>query len=569
MWPESTRNSTIWSRTRKGNCSRSAARFASTCRAGGSAGGLPRSESSRPLAGSSAHRQATGRRSRRGPWSWPAGRRGAGPAGAGPSRTPHRPASPCPVCPTRPRAPARPEPSELAGLVDELRRPCSAVLRLAPASDPTGSGGRAGPAGPDSCHRARPGPGRGAGFPAAPGRGRGGLDARRLGAGPGRRRRGDRLPGGRLGALSRPGRRRRPRRPRRELAQEQAPTWNGGRWIAERARRAAAPCVVSASVPLPGVTRPRISATDLPQRRAARVGPPWRSSIAGRRSRARAVFRTIGDLIRPEPRWSAYSTERGGPDCSPVLRAALWLVASDVGRPSARTRPPAPLPPLCRRCGAVAADGMRRVPFDPPRVLRTESPAPGRIWSGWPGGPSPRRPRPRTPFPTPIFWSVPRRCCGGESGPRGSGGGLRRFRPGASRRTGPATGRGPGPAGAGRRGWCGTDPAGSWSRPESPTTPVVRAAVAADPAVLSDSETAIRRQLDCPPFASVALGFGSGGRSVRRGAALSARDAGPDPGAPHRDQWLVKGPTSGPRRRPEFSPRPAERLRVAVDPGRL
>jgi primosomal protein N' (replication factor Y) (superfamily II helicase) len=102
-----------------------------------------------------------------------------------------------------------------------------------------------------------------------------------------------------------------------------------------------------------------------------------------------------------------------------------------------------------------------------------------------------------------------------------------------------------------------------------PDHPVVRAAVAADPPLLSDSETAVRRELDLPPFASIALVSGPGAApyvdGLRGLAGSPVRVLGPD-----RDQWLVKA-SDATRLSDALNsvPRPAERLRVAVDPARL
>ncbi len=102
-----------------------------------------------------------------------------------------------------------------------------------------------------------------------------------------------------------------------------------------------------------------------------------------------------------------------------------------------------------------------------------------------------------------------------------------------------------------------------------PDHPVVRAAVAADPALLSDSETAIRRELELPPFASIALVSGPGAAEYVDGlrdlAGSPVRVLGPD-----RDQWLVKASDETALADALNSvPRPVERLRVAVDPARL
>jgi primosomal protein N' (replication factor Y) (superfamily II helicase) len=102
-----------------------------------------------------------------------------------------------------------------------------------------------------------------------------------------------------------------------------------------------------------------------------------------------------------------------------------------------------------------------------------------------------------------------------------------------------------------------------------PDHAVISAAVAADPAVLSDSETAIRRQLDFPPFASIALVSGPGARQYVQG--LGALPGTPvQVLGPDREQWLVKAPDETVLADALGSvPRPPDRLRVAVDPARL
>jgi primosomal protein N' (replication factor Y) len=102
-----------------------------------------------------------------------------------------------------------------------------------------------------------------------------------------------------------------------------------------------------------------------------------------------------------------------------------------------------------------------------------------------------------------------------------------------------------------------------------PDHAVVRAAVAADPALLSDPETAIRRQLEFPPFASIAVVSGPGAAQYVLGLGAlpgtPVRILGPD-----RDQWLVRAADEAALADALASvPRPPERLRVAVDPGRL
>lgn len=101
-----------------------------------------------------------------------------------------------------------------------------------------------------------------------------------------------------------------------------------------------------------------------------------------------------------------------------------------------------------------------------------------------------------------------------------------------------------------------------------PDHPVIRAALRAEPAVLSDHEIPIRRALNLPPFRHLALLSGPGAEAYV--AALKA-----EPGArtevlgPDGDSWMVKA-----RSATDLADalagvtRPPERVRVAVDPAR-
>jgi primosomal protein N' (replication factor Y) len=99
-----------------------------------------------------------------------------------------------------------------------------------------------------------------------------------------------------------------------------------------------------------------------------------------------------------------------------------------------------------------------------------------------------------------------------------------------------------------------------------PHHPAIRAGVLADPDVLSSAELALRGALRLPPVISVALVSGPGASTYVDGL----RGAGLEVLGPDGDRWLVKAAS------PEALadglaavPRPAGRLRVAVDPARL
>jgi primosomal protein N' (replication factor Y) len=100
-----------------------------------------------------------------------------------------------------------------------------------------------------------------------------------------------------------------------------------------------------------------------------------------------------------------------------------------------------------------------------------------------------------------------------------------------------------------------------------PDHPTIRAAVAADPAVLAASETEIRRALRLPPYSAVALVSGAGAAEYVDGlrAQLGLEVVGP-----HHDEWMVKAAEVAALADGLAAvPRPAARLRVAVTPARL
>jgi primosomal protein N' (replication factor Y) (superfamily II helicase) len=102
-----------------------------------------------------------------------------------------------------------------------------------------------------------------------------------------------------------------------------------------------------------------------------------------------------------------------------------------------------------------------------------------------------------------------------------------------------------------------------------PDHPVLRAAVNADPTVLSDPETDLRRALCLPPFAAVAVITGEAAGAVAAGlrdrASPGLQVLGPDG-----ERWLIKAET--PRTLADALAgveRPAGLVRVAVDPARF
>ena len=99
-----------------------------------------------------------------------------------------------------------------------------------------------------------------------------------------------------------------------------------------------------------------------------------------------------------------------------------------------------------------------------------------------------------------------------------------------------------------------------------PEHPAVRSALLAQPSLLSDWDTAVRRSLNLPPFCAVALVSGDGADEYAAG--LTGQEVellGPRDG-----QWMVKAADHAVLADALAAvPRPAARLRVAVDPARL
>jgi primosomal protein N' (replication factor Y) len=96
-----------------------------------------------------------------------------------------------------------------------------------------------------------------------------------------------------------------------------------------------------------------------------------------------------------------------------------------------------------------------------------------------------------------------------------------------------------------------------------PDHEVLRAAVRADPTLLSESERTIRQTLGLPPFGALAMLRGPGGASYAEGLASVGGVTVSSDG----DRWLVRA-SDHPTLCDGLAsvPRPAERLRVEVDP---
>jgi primosomal protein N' (replication factor Y) len=102
-----------------------------------------------------------------------------------------------------------------------------------------------------------------------------------------------------------------------------------------------------------------------------------------------------------------------------------------------------------------------------------------------------------------------------------------------------------------------------------PDHPVLQAAVHADPALLTDEENAVRQALRMPPYAAVALVSGPvAGAYIQGVRALDAPAI--ETLGPHQGEWLVKAPDATILADVLVAVgRPAGRLRVAVDPLRF
>lgn len=102
---------------------------------------------------------------------------------------------------------------------------------------------------------------------------------------------------------------------------------------------------------------------------------------------------------------------------------------------------------------------------------------------------------------------------------------------------------------------------------------VLRAAVQADPSVLATSDRSVRAQLGLPPFGAIAVVAGEGAEVFARAVAEHARRgalAGVEASALASGEWLLRAPGTTTLADALASvPRPAARVRVAVDPRHL
>lgn len=99
-----------------------------------------------------------------------------------------------------------------------------------------------------------------------------------------------------------------------------------------------------------------------------------------------------------------------------------------------------------------------------------------------------------------------------------------------------------------------------------PEHPVIRAAVMGDPAILAEWDAQLRRALQLPPYRALALVSGDAAGEYVAGL----RDQGAEVLGPRDGEWMVKAPDAEALASALGSvPRPAGRLRVAVEPARL
>jgi primosomal protein N' (replication factor Y) len=468
------------------------------------------------------------------------------------------------------RPPARPEPPELAGPVDGVPAGLVTVLRLAPAADPTGVVAELAQRGPT--------------LVIVPTLARAAVLASRL-----RRAGGDvaLMPDdwaqARAGAAVVIGARAAAWAPcpglaavvvldghDESLVQEQAPTWNAVAVVAERARRAAAPCLVISPCPSPELLT--LGSLKLTARGAERQG--WALvEVIDRRGddpRLGLYSERLVALIRAEPRVVCVLNRTGRgrllscASCGSLARCERCgaAVGQEGGAGSGTGLE-------CRRCGLSRPSVCAECHSTRLKVLRTGVSRAREDLEVLAGRPVAevtgttdaipaadllvgteavlRRLGPRDGFRAVAFVDFDQELLAGRVRAADEALALLAM---ASRLVRGRSGR-------------------LLVQTRIPDHPVLRAAVAADPALLSESETAIRRELDLPPFWSVALVSGPGAAEyvdgLRRLAGPPVRVLGPD-----RDQWLVKAPDEIVLADALNSvPRPGERLRVAVDPGRL
>jgi primosomal protein N' (replication factor Y) (superfamily II helicase) len=467
------------------------------------------------------------------------------------------------------RAPARPEPSELARLVEEVSAGRPAIVRLAPASDPTGAVAELAQRGPT--------------LVIVPTLARAGVLAARL-----RRAGGDvaLMPDdwaqARAGAAVVIGSRAAAWAPcpglaaavvldghDESLVQEQAPTWNAVAVVAERARRAVVPCIVIS--PCPSAELLTLGSLLLTSRRAERQG--WAPlEVIDRRGddpRLGLYSERLVALIRGEPRVVCVLNRTGRArllscaSCGSLARCERCGAALGQDGTGSGTRLECPRcglarPSVCAECHSTRLKVLRRGVSRARQDLELLAGRPVAEVTGITEAMPDadllvgteavlRRLGPRDGFGAVAFVDLDQELLAGRVRAADEALGLLAL---GSRLVRGRTGR-------------------ILVQTRIPDHPVVRAAVAAEPALLSDSETAIRRELELPPFASIALISGPGAAEYVGGlgrlAGSPVQVLGPD-----RDQWLVKASDERLLADALSSvPRPAERLRVSVDPARL
>ena len=104
-----------------------------------------------------------------------------------------------------------------------------------------------------------------------------------------------------------------------------------------------------------------------------------------------------------------------------------------------------------------------------------------------------------------------------------------------------------------------------------PDHPAVRSALLAEPGILVEEEVAVREGLRFPPYAAIAVVSGEGAGEYVSGLSAAASSLAPvEVLGPERGEWLVKA--ADPAALADALagvPRPARRLRIAVDPARI
>jgi primosomal protein N' (replication factor Y) len=360
------------------------------------------------------------------------------------------------------------------------------------------------------------------------------------------------------------------------LGQEQTPTWHAAVVAAERARRAGAPCVVIS--PCPTVDLLAAGPVRVLDRTAERQGwaPIQVIDRRGQDPREGLYSEAVVAAVRSAGRVACVLNRTGRARllgcaaCGELARCERCgaAVAQDPGRP-----PPYPL--ACPRCGLVRPQVCARCGSTVLRLLRvgvTRAREELELLAGRPVGEVTAATR-ELPAADVL---VGTEALLHRLGPR-SGVGVVAFLDFDQELLAPRLRAGEEALGllaAASRVVAGSRARGGRQgrvlvQTRVPSHPAVQAAVHADPGLLTDEESVLRRALDMPPYAAVALVSGPAA-----GAYVDAlRDLDPAPITvlgPDRGAWLVKAP--GPAALADALAevaRPPGRLRVAVDPARL